>query len=92
VLGDKHGPVGIRTLVALGGTKKAGNGGNKTQVVALHLIKRLLKPLPGYSYYVFLDNLFVSTKMVEYACSISIVVTSTCKDIGGGGDLRAFRF
>jgi hypothetical protein len=83
VLGDKNGLVGIRTLIALSGTKKAGNRGNKTQAIALHLIKRLLKPLLGYSYYIFPNNLFVFTKMVEYACSIGIAVTGTCKDIGG---------
>jgi len=83
VLGDKNGPVGIRTPVALSGTKKARNGGNKTQVVALHLIKRLPKPPLGCSYHVFLDNLFVSTKMVQYARFIGIAVTSTCKDIRG---------
>jgi 3'-phosphoadenosine 5'-phosphosulfate sulfotransferase (PAPS reductase)/FAD synthetase len=83
VLGDKNGPVRIKTFVELGGTKKAGNGGNKTQAIALHLINRLLKPLLGYSYHVFLDNLFVFTKMVEYARSISIAITSTCKDTGG---------
>jgi hypothetical protein len=40
----KNGPVGVRTPRELGGTKKAGNGGNKTQAVVLHLIKRLPKP------------------------------------------------
>ena len=83
MLGDKNGPVGIRTPVALSGTKKARNGGNKTQVVALHLIKRLPKPPLGCSYHVFLDNLFASIKMVEYARSIGIVVTGTCRDTGG---------
>jgi hypothetical protein len=83
VPGDKNGPVGIKTPFELGGTKRAGNGGNKTQAVALHLINRLPKPPLGCSYHVFLDNLFVSTKMVEYARSIGIAVTGTCRDTGG---------
>ncbi len=81
--GDKNGPVGVETPRELRGTIKEGKGGNKTQVVALHLISRLPKPPAGYSYYVFLDNLFVSTKMVEYARSIGIAVTGTCRDTGG---------
>ena len=83
MLGDKNGPVGIRTLIALGGTKKAGNGGNKIQVVALHLIGWLLKPLIRYNYYVFLNNLFISTRIVKYTCFLSIVITSIYKDIKG---------
>jgi hypothetical protein len=76
------GPLGVKTPVALGSTKRAGNGGNKTQV-ALHLVNQLPKPPPGHSYHVFLDNLFASIKMVEYARSIGIVVTGTCRDTGG---------
>jgi hypothetical protein len=41
----KNSPVGIYILRELGGIIKAGNGGNKTQAVVLHLIKRLPKPL-----------------------------------------------
>jgi hypothetical protein len=47
VPGVKNGPVGVKTPVELGGTKRVGNGGNKTQVVALHLIKRLPEPPQG---------------------------------------------
>jgi hypothetical protein len=83
VPGDKNGPVGVRTLRELGGTIKARKGGNKTQVVVLHLIKRLLKPPTGSRYYVFLDNLFVFTKLVEYARAQGIGVTGTCKDNRG---------
>jgi transposase IS4-like protein len=81
--GDKNGPIGVKTPRELGGTIKEGKGGNKTQAVALHLISRLPKPPVGYSYHVFLDNLFVSTKMVEYARSLGIAVTGTCRDNGG---------
>jgi len=83
VPGDKNRPVGVKTPRELGGTIKEGKGGDKTQAVALHLISRLPKPLAGYSYHVFLDNLFVSTKMVEYARSLSIAITGTCKDNRG---------
>jgi hypothetical protein len=81
--GDKNKPIGIKTPFELGGTKIAGNGGDKTQLVALHLINRLPKPSPGYNYCVFLDNLFVSIQMVEYTRSIGIAVTGIYKDTGG---------
>jgi len=83
VLRDKNGLVGVRTPHELRGTKKEGKGGNKTQVVALHLIGWLLKPLIRYNYYVFLNNLFISTRIVKYTCFLSIVITSIYKDIKG---------
>jgi hypothetical protein len=83
VPGNKNGPLGVRTPRELGGTIKAGKGGNKTQAVVLHLIKRLPKPLKGLGYHVFLDNLFVSTRMVKYARSQGAGITSTCRDNGG---------
>ena len=63
----KNGPVRVRTPKELRGTIKARKGGNKTQAIVLHLIGRLLKPLTGLGYHVFLNNLFVSTKLVKYA-------------------------
>ncbi len=81
--GEKNGPVGVKTPRELGGTIKAGNGGNKTQAVVLHLIKQLPSPPKGCGYHVFLDNLFVSTRFVEYARSQGVGVTGTCRDIGG---------
>jgi hypothetical protein len=81
--GEKNGPVRVKTSQALGGTKKAGNKGNKTQVVVLHLINKLPKPPQGSGYHVFLDNLFVSTRFVEYARSQGVGVTRTCRDRGG---------
>jgi hypothetical protein len=81
--GVKNGPVGVRTPYELGGTKKAGNGGNKTQAVVLHLLKRLPTPLEGSGYHVFLDNLFVSTKFVQYARSQGVAVTGTCRTNAG---------
>jgi hypothetical protein len=81
--GDKNGPIGVRTPRELGGTKKAGNGGNKTQAVVLYLIGQLPKLSLGFGYHVFLDNLFVSTKFVKYARTQGIAITGTCRDNGG---------
>jgi hypothetical protein len=81
--GEKNGPVGVRTPRELGGTIRDGNGGNKTQAVVLHLIKRLPIPPQQCGYHVFLDNLFVSTRFVEYARSLGIGVTGTCRDKAG---------
>ncbi len=72
--GEKNGPVGVRTPRELGGTIRARNGGNKTQATVLHLIKRLLEPLQGSGYYVFLDNLFVSTRFIKYARSQGVAI------------------
>jgi hypothetical protein len=81
--GQKNGPVGVRTPRELGGTIKAGNGGNKTQAVVLHLIKRLPKPPEGSGYHVYLDNLFISTRFVQYARSQGVAITGTCRTTGG---------
>jgi Transposase IS4 len=83
VPGQKNSPLRIKTPRELGGTIIAGKGGNKTQVVVLHLIKRLPKPPKGLGYHVFLDNLFVSTKFVEYARSQGVGITGTCRDNRG---------
>jgi hypothetical protein len=81
--GQKNGPLGVRTPRELGGIIKAGNGGNKTQAVVLHLLNRLPKPPQGSGYYVYLDNLFVSTRFIQYARSKGVAVTGTCRDTGG---------
>jgi hypothetical protein len=47
------------------------------------LINRLPKPPKGSGYHLFLDNLFVSTKFVEYARSQGVAVTGTCRTDGG---------
>jgi len=83
ILGQKNGPVGVRTPRELGGTIKAGTGGNKTQAVVLHLIKRLPKPPKGSGYHVYLDNLFVSTRFVQYARSQGVAITGTCRTTSG---------
>jgi hypothetical protein len=69
VPGIKNGPVGVKILHELGGTIRAGNSSNKTQAVVLHLIKRLPRLPVGSGYHVYLDNLFVSMRMVGYARS-----------------------
>lgn len=63
--------------------KKGGKGGKKAQAVVLHLLKRLPIPPLGSGYHVFLDNLFVSTRFIEYARSQGIAVTGTCHDSSG---------
>jgi hypothetical protein len=83
VLGNKNGLLGVSTPRELRGTIKAGKRGNKTQAVVLHLIKQLPKPPKGSGYHVFLDNLFISTRMVKYARSQGVGITSTCRDNGG---------
>ncbi|PVH67331.1 hypothetical protein DL98DRAFT_579274 [Cadophora sp. DSE1049] len=69
--------------LALGGTKRSGNKGNKTQAVCLKLLQRLPPPLTGYGYHVFLDNLFVSAKFVAYARTLGFGVTGTCRTNSG---------
>jgi hypothetical protein len=61
VPGDKGGPVGVKTPVELGGTRREGKGGNKTQAVALSLLERL----PKKPYHLWMDNLFTSTRFLE---------------------------
>jgi hypothetical protein len=75
--------VGVRTPRELGGTKKEGKGGNKTQAVVLYLLNRLPKPPQGSGYHVYLDNLFVSTRFVQYARSKGVAITGTCRDTTG---------
>jgi hypothetical protein len=77
--GQKNRPVGVYTPRELGRTIKAGNGGNKTQAVVLYLIKRLPKLPKGSGYYIYLDNLFVSTRFVQYARSQGVAITGTCR-------------
>jgi hypothetical protein len=62
--GQKNRPLGVRTPRELGGIIKAGNGGNKTQAVVLHLLNRLPKPPQGSGYHVYLNNLFISTRFI----------------------------
>jgi hypothetical protein len=81
--GQKNGPLGIRTPRELGGTIKAGNSRNKIQVVVLHLIKRLPEPPKGSGYHVYLDNLFVSTRFIQYTRSQGVAITGTCRTTSG---------
>jgi hypothetical protein len=83
VPGVKNGLVGVKTPRELRGTIRAGNGGNKIQAVVLHLIKRLSELPQGSGYHIYLDNLFVFTRMVKYARSQGVGITGTCRDNGG---------
>jgi hypothetical protein len=64
----------VKTPVDLGGSKKEGKGGNKTQVVVFAFLERL----PGKGYYCFMDNLFVSERFLEFLRSQGYSVTRTC--------------
>jgi hypothetical protein len=74
--------LGVYTLRELGGTIKAGNRGNKIQVVVLYLIKRLPKPPEGSGYYIYLNNLFISTRFIQYARTQGVAITGTCRITG----------
>ena len=43
------------------------------------MIKRLPEPPKGSGYHVYLDNLFVSTRFVQYARSQGVAITGTCR-------------
>lgn len=77
--GAKNGPINTRTPVELGGSKKQGNGGNKTQAVAL----KLCEQLPGTGYHVFFDNLFTSLKFFELLRARGFGATGTCRTNSG---------
>lgn len=61
--GESNGPVDTLTPVELGGIKN-GKKGNKTQAVVAKLIGQL--PNKGRGYHLWCDNLFVSTRFLEY--------------------------
>lgn len=77
--GEKNGPVGVKTPVELGGSKRDGNRGNKTQAVAYEL----LKSLPGGGYHCFMDNLFCSTRFLDFLRSKGYGATGTCRTNAG---------
>jgi hypothetical protein len=79
----KNGPVRVKIPLELGRIKRAGNSGNKTQAIVLNLIKRLLEPPQGSSYHIYFNNPFVFTRIIKYARSQGIGITSTCKDNKG---------
>lgn len=76
--GGKHGPVGVKTPIELGGSIN-GKGGNKTQAVVPHLLHKL----PPASYHVFLDNLFTSTNLFELLRQEGFAATGTCRKNAG---------
>jgi len=55
----------------------------QTQAVVLHLIDQLPDPPLGSGYHVYLNNLFLSTKFVEYARTRGVAVTGTYRETGG---------
>jgi hypothetical protein len=73
----------VRIPKELGRTIKAGKERNKTQAVVLHFVKRLPKSPTGSGYHVFLDNLFVSIKLVEYIYAQGIGVIGIYRDNRG---------
>jgi hypothetical protein len=75
--------VGVRTLRELSRIIRAGNRGNKIQVVVLYLVKRLPKPPKGSGYYIYLNNLFISTRFIQYARSQGVTITGTYRITGG---------
>lgn len=81
--GEKRGPVDTRTPVSLGGTKKAGNGGNKSQAVALKMAKTL-PDQKSNKYHLFMDNLFMSTNFAEVLRKEGFGCTGTANLKGSG--------
>jgi hypothetical protein len=78
--GKKHGPIGVKTPIELGGTKTR-KGGNKTQAVVVQLLEQL--PKRNSPYHVYLDNLFVSEKLLELLRSKGYAATRTCRTNSG---------
>jgi hypothetical protein len=78
--GKKHGLISVKTPIELGGTKTR-KGGNKTQVVVVQLLEQL--PKRDSLYYVYLNNLFVSKKLLELFRSKGYAVTRTCRTNSG---------
>ena len=60
--GEGNRPVGVRTPRDLRRTVREGKEGNKTQAAAYGLLQKL----PYKGYYVYIDNLFISTKFLEF--------------------------
>jgi len=62
---------------------KLGKDEKKTQAVAIKLIQSLPSHPEGSSYHVFVDNLSISNKFVEYARKLGIGITGTCRNNAG---------
>jgi hypothetical protein len=65
----------VKTPVELGGTKRDKNQGNKTQAIAFQLLESLL----GTGYYCFMDNLFISTRFLEFLRTKGYGATGICR-------------
>jgi hypothetical protein len=67
--------VEVKTLVELDSIKRDRSQGNKTQVVAFQLLESLL----GTGYYCFMDNLFISTRFLEFLRTKGYSTTNICR-------------
>lgn len=77
--GTKGGPLDVKCPVELGGNAKTGKGGNKTQAVALNMLKRL----PKRRYHLWMDNLFTSTRFLELLREEGYGASGTCRTNSG---------
>lgn len=77
--GKNKGPLDVVCPPELGGTKRDGNGGNRTQAVAL----KLIESLPGTGYHIFMDNLFTSNTFLELLRKKGYGATGTCRTKSG---------
>jgi hypothetical protein len=66
-------PSSVTPLLQLGCTKREGKGGKKTQAVVVILMLQL----PRQEYHLWVDNLFTSTRFLEYMRTLGIGVTGT---------------
>jgi hypothetical protein len=78
--GEGNGPLDTPTPIALGGTK-SGNKGNKTQAVVAKLVGHL--PINPGGYHIWVDNLFTSTRFLEYMRTLNYGVTGTTRKNAG---------
>ena len=90
--GESNGPLDTQTPRALGGSK-TGKGGNRTQAVVAKMIRQL--PQPGESeflpkpggispYHLWLDNLFTSTRFLQYMRNeLNIGISGTTRQNAG---------
>ena len=74
--GKQGGPVNIGKILKELGT-------NKTAAVVAYLLDQLPRPLAGYTYGVFLDNLFTSRKLLVYLAKKGYGATGTARTNSG---------
>lgn len=64
--GENNGPVDTQTPRELGGSVKIGAGGNRTQAVVVKMMAQLPQATNLPLYHLWLNNLFTSTKFLQY--------------------------